>query len=44
MPEEINRLLTDRLSSWLLTPSRDGDENLPAEGVPADPLRLVATW
>lgn len=41
MPEEINRLVTDRLSSLLLTPSRDGDENLLAEGVPADRITLV---
>jgi UDP-N-acetylglucosamine 2-epimerase (non-hydrolysing) len=32
MPEEINRVLTDRISRWLLTPSRDADENLRAEG------------
>ena len=39
MPEEINRLVTDRLADLLLTPSPDGDENLRAEGV--DPARIV---
>ena len=34
MPEEINRLLTDQLADVLLTPSRDGDANLRAEGIP----------
>jgi len=33
MPEEINRLLTDRIADLLLTPSRDADANLRAEGV-----------
>jgi UDP-N-acetylglucosamine 2-epimerase (non-hydrolysing) len=33
MPEEINRALTDRISSLLLTPSRDADENLLREGI-----------
>ncbi|MEW5724312.1 MAG: UDP-N-acetylglucosamine 2-epimerase (non-hydrolyzing) [Thermodesulfobacteriota bacterium] len=33
MPEEINRLVTDRLSDLLFTPSPDGDENLLREGV-----------
>jgi UDP-N-acetylglucosamine 2-epimerase (non-hydrolysing) len=32
MPEELNRLLTDRLSRWLFTPSADADANLLAEG------------
>ncbi len=32
MPEEINRLATDALADLLLTPSRDADENLLAEG------------
>ncbi len=41
MPEEINRLVTDRLSSWLFTPSRDGDENLRREGVDASRIRFV---
>jgi UDP-N-acetylglucosamine 2-epimerase (non-hydrolysing) len=38
MPEEINRIVTDRLSDLLLTPSADGDENLLREG--ADPARI----
>jgi len=41
MPEEINRLVTDRLAHLLLTPSSDGDENLLAEGVSAERIRLV---
>lgn len=41
MPEEVNRLLTDRVSRWLFTPSSDGDENLLAEGVPPDWIHLV---
>ena len=35
MPEETNRVLTDALSSWLLTPSPDADDNLLEEGVDA---------
>ena len=35
MPEETNRVLTDALSSWLLTPSQDADDNLLEEGVDA---------
>ncbi|MBM3495175.1 MAG: UDP-N-acetylglucosamine 2-epimerase (non-hydrolyzing) [Armatimonadetes bacterium] len=41
MPEEINRMVTDRLANLLLTPSADGDENLLREGVPADRIRRV---
>lgn len=41
MPEEINRLVTDRLSTLLLTPSRDGDDNLRAEGVPLERIHFV---
>jgi UDP-N-acetylglucosamine 2-epimerase (non-hydrolysing) len=33
MPEEVNRVLTDRLSDLLLTPSADADENLRREGL-----------
>ena len=41
MPEEINRLVTDKLSTWLFTPSRDGDANLIAEGVSPASIHLV---
>src|SRR5207237_1299880 len=41
MPEEINRMVTDRLADLLLTPSADADENLRAEGVPAERIHLV---
>ena len=41
MPEEINRVVTDRLSDLLFTPSRDAGENLRAEGVPADRVHFV---
>jgi len=36
MPEEVNRVLTDALSDYLFTPSKDGDENLRREGTPSD--------
>ncbi|MFL5310119.1 MAG: non-hydrolyzing UDP-N-acetylglucosamine 2-epimerase [Myxococcales bacterium] len=38
MPEEVNRVLTDRISELLFTPSRDADENLAEEGI--DPSRV----
>lgn len=41
MPEEINRVLTDRLGDLLLTPSRDADRNLLAEGIPPARIRFV---
>ena len=41
MPEEINRLVTDRLASLLLTPSRDADKRLRAEGEPAEKIVFV---
>jgi UDP-N-acetylglucosamine 2-epimerase (non-hydrolysing) len=41
MPEEINRVLTDRLSRWLFTPSADADENLKAEGIDSSRIHLV---
>ncbi len=41
MPEEINRIVTDRVADILLTPSRDGNENLLREGVSADRIHLV---
>ncbi len=41
MPEEVNRVVTDRLSELLFTPSRDGDMNLAREGVDAAKIHLV---
>jgi UDP-N-acetylglucosamine 2-epimerase (non-hydrolysing) len=41
MPEEINRVLTDRLSDLLLTPSPDALPNLLAEGIPKEKVRFV---
>jgi UDP-N-acetylglucosamine 2-epimerase (non-hydrolysing) len=41
MPEEINRLLTDQIAELLLTPSRDADANLLAEGIPPERIRFV---
>jgi len=41
MPEEINRLVTDRLSDLLLTPDRISNENLRKEGVPEEKIRFV---
>jgi UDP-N-acetylglucosamine 2-epimerase (non-hydrolysing) len=41
MPEEINRLVTDRLSDLLFTPSADADENLLREGVDRSRIHLV---
>ena len=41
MPEEINRLVTDRLSDLLFTPDRISSANLEAEGAPRDSIRFV---
>ena len=41
MPEEVNRLLTDRISDLLLTPSPDGDENLLKEGIAPEKIKFV---
>lgn len=41
MPEEINRIVTDRLADMLFTPSEDGDINLAREGVPAKKIYRV---
>jgi UDP-N-acetylglucosamine 2-epimerase (non-hydrolysing) len=38
MPEEINRIVTDALSALLFTTSRDADENLLREGIPAEKI------
>lgn len=41
MPEEINRLCTDVLCDYLFTTDHFADENLRAEGVPADKIFFV---
>ena len=41
MPEEINRLVTDRLANLLLTPSRDCEQTLRAEGEPESEIVFV---
>ncbi len=41
MPEEVNRVLTDRLSDLLLTHSPEALSNLTAEGIPARHVRFV---
>ncbi len=41
MPEEINRLVTDRLSDLLLTPDRLSSENLRKEGVSEEKIVFV---
>lgn len=41
MPEEINRLVTDRLSDLLLAPDMLSVENLRSEGVPEHRIRFV---
>jgi UDP-N-acetylglucosamine 2-epimerase (non-hydrolysing) len=41
MPEEINRLLTDAISTLLFVTEESGVRNLMAEGVPASRIHLV---
>src|SRR5262249_19083237 len=41
MPEEVNRVLTDRVSDLLLCTSPDAVENLAAEGIAGDGVQLV---
>ncbi len=41
MPEEINRVVTDRVSDYLLAPSGDGVDNLRGEGYRDDQIHLV---
>src|SRR3954465_8505150 len=41
MPEEINRVLTDRLSDLLLTHSPEAEDNLATEGVDLSRVRFV---
>lgn len=41
MPEEINRVVTDRVSDYLLAPSADAVDNLRNEGYRDDQIHLV---
>jgi UDP-N-acetylglucosamine 2-epimerase (non-hydrolysing) len=41
MPEEINRLVTDRLCDLLLTPDELSSENLRQEGMPEEKIKFV---
>ena len=41
MPEEVNRVLTDRISDLLLLPSRDARANLIREGIPEERMVFV---
>lgn len=41
MPEEINRLVTDRLSDLLLTPDELSSDNLRKEGIPEERIKFV---
>lgn len=41
MPEEINRIVTDRLADLLFTPSEDGDVNLQREGIAPEKIHRV---
>ena len=41
MPEELNRIVTDQLSAHLFIHSPEANDNLHAEGVPAERIHLV---
>ena len=41
MPEEINRILTDRISRWLFTPTEAATRHLRGEGVAAERIEQV---
>lgn len=41
MPEEVNRILTDRISEILFTTEKSGIENLISEGIPEKRIYLV---
>ena len=44
MPEEINRVLTDRLSTFLFTTSPEAKDNLINEGISIEKIHFVFAW
>ncbi len=41
MPEELNRLMTDVVATWLFTTEQDGEDNLLREGIPKQRIHFV---
>jgi UDP-N-acetylglucosamine 2-epimerase (non-hydrolysing) len=41
MPEEVNRIVTDRFSRYLFLHSEEASENLRAEGIPEERMQMV---
>jgi len=41
MPEEINRIITDRISTYLFTTSKNAAKNLEKEGIPKEKIFFV---
>lgn len=43
MPEEINRIVVDHISDYLLTPDQEGYDNLVKEGIPKQKINVVGS-
>jgi UDP-N-acetylglucosamine 2-epimerase (non-hydrolysing) len=41
MPEEVNRIVADRFAAYLFLHSEEAEENLRAEGIPAERMHMV---
>jgi len=41
MPEEVNRIVADRVSRWLFCPTATAERNLLGEGIPKDQIHKV---